>query len=137
MIFKSATGKFRKKGPKKSPEEEYLGRVRENITYEQLIERTMNTQKEAQTAIDQTLPVLQRAMNRRQRTCATYYAADCLVVVFPLSVLTVSTGTRLAIQGELDVLAAASEEHLDGKPLTMMVSRPKTRCEITAKLGIF
>lgn len=134
MIFKSATGKFRKKGPKKSPEEEYLGRVRENITYEQLIERTMNTQKEAQTAIDQTLPVLQRAMKRRQRTYATYYAAVCLVVILFLSVLTVSTGARLAIQGELDVLAAASEEHLDGEPLIIMVSRPITRREITANL---
>lgn len=66
-MLKSATNKLRKKPPKKSTEEECLDRVRDNIKYEQLIEKTMDAQKKAQAAVDRTLPSLQKAMRRRQR----------------------------------------------------------------------
>lgn len=68
MLFKSATTKFHRLGGRNSPEDGYLDRVRENIKYEQLIQRTMEAQKRAQAAIDRTFPLLQKAMNRRQRT---------------------------------------------------------------------
>lgn len=68
MMFKSATygNRLRKKPPKKTPEDEYLDRVRENIKYEQLIQSAMETQRQAQAVVDGTFPALEKAMKRRQ-----------------------------------------------------------------------
>lgn len=69
MLFKSATTKLHSLGggSRGSHDDEYLERVRDNIQYEQLIQRTMEAQRRAQAAVDGAFPSLQKAVKKRQR----------------------------------------------------------------------